>query len=50
VRWLGFEWAELRHASDYFRVLSRCALKLIRDGDAYVCDLSAEKCAPIAAP
>ena len=43
VRWLGFEWAELRHASDYFEVFYRSALKLIRDGKAFVCDLNAEQ-------
>ncbi len=43
VRWLGFEWDELRHASDYFGVLYECALKLIRDDKAFVCDLSAEQ-------
>jgi glutaminyl-tRNA synthetase len=42
VRWLGFEWHALRHASDYFEVLYRAAEKLIRKGKAYVCDLSAE--------
>ncbi len=42
VRWLGFEWAELRHASDYFDVFHASAEKLIRQGDAFVCDLSAE--------
>jgi glutaminyl-tRNA synthetase len=43
VHWLGFEWAELRHASDYFEVFYRSALKLIEDGNAYVCDLTAEQ-------
>ncbi|HVJ36515.1 MAG TPA: glutamine--tRNA ligase/YqeY domain fusion protein [Stenotrophomonas sp.] len=43
VRWLGFEWASLRHASDYFEVYYRAAQKLIRDGKAFVCDLSAEQ-------
>jgi glutaminyl-tRNA synthetase len=43
VRWLGFQWSELRHASDYFELIHRCALKLIRDGHAYVCDLSADE-------
>jgi glutaminyl-tRNA synthetase len=43
VKWLGFEWAELRHASDYFEVFYRSALKLIRLGVAYVDDLSAEE-------
>jgi glutaminyl-tRNA synthetase len=43
VRWLGFEWHELRHASDYFEVFYRSALKLIEDGVAYVDDLDAEQ-------
>ena len=43
VRWLGFDWAELRHASDYFEVYYLAAEKLIRQGDAYVCDLTAEQ-------
>src|SRR5687768_2735688 len=43
VHWLGFEWHDLRHASDYFAVLYLAAEKLIRQGDAFVCDLSAEQ-------
>nr|AGW45515.1 glutaminyl-tRNA synthetase [uncultured bacterium Lac36W] len=43
VRWLGFEWHDLRHASDYFEVFHLAAEKLIRQGDAFVCDLSAEQ-------
>jgi len=43
VHWLGFEWDELRHTSDYFEVLYVCAEKLIRDGHAFVCDLSADE-------
>ncbi len=43
VRWLGFEYAELRHASDYFEVFYRSALKLIEDDKAYVCDLTADE-------
>ncbi|WP_340570569.1 glutamine--tRNA ligase/YqeY domain fusion protein [Stenotrophomonas sp. G106K1] len=43
VRWLGFEWNELRHASDYFEAYYLAAEKLIADGKAYVCDLSAEE-------
>jgi glutaminyl-tRNA synthetase len=42
VRWLGFEWASLRHASDYFEVFYLAAGKLVAQGDAYVDDLSAE--------
>ncbi|WP_341809208.1 glutamine--tRNA ligase/YqeY domain fusion protein [Xanthomonas oryzae pv. oryzicola] len=43
VRWLGYDWAQLRHASDYFEVYYLAAQKLIRDGHAFVCDLSAEQ-------
>ena len=43
VRWLGFDWASLRHASDYFGVYYLAARKLIADGKAFVCDLSAEE-------
>ena len=43
VRWLGFEWDTLRHTSDYFEVLYLCAEKLVRDGKAFVCDLSADE-------
>jgi len=43
VHWLGFDWHDLRHASDYFDVLYLAAEKLIRQGDAFVCDLTAEQ-------
>ncbi|HET8819456.1 MAG TPA: glutamine--tRNA ligase/YqeY domain fusion protein [Xanthomonadaceae bacterium] len=43
VRWLGFDWAELRHASDYFEVFYLAAEKLIAQGDAFVCDLTADQ-------
>jgi len=43
VRWLGYDWHELRHASDYFEVFYRSAIKLIEDGKAYVDDLSPEE-------
>lgn len=43
VRWLGFDWHALRHASDYFEVLYLAAEKLVARGDAFVCDLSAEQ-------
>ncbi|NCT68995.1 MAG: glutamine--tRNA ligase/YqeY domain fusion protein [Rhodanobacteraceae bacterium] len=42
VHWLGFEWDELRHSSDYFEILYLGAEKLIQLGKAFVCDLSAE--------
>jgi glutaminyl-tRNA synthetase len=44
VRWLGFDWENrLFYASDYFDQLFEWALKLIRDGKAYVCDLTADE-------
>nr|WP_146390452.1 glutamine--tRNA ligase/YqeY domain fusion protein [Allorhodopirellula solitaria] len=43
VRWLGFEWDELHFASDYFEQLYAWAEKLVTDGNAYVCDLTAEQ-------
>ena len=43
VRWLGFEWNSLRHASDYFEVFYLAAERLIRQGDAFVCDLTADE-------
>ncbi|MBT2116165.1 glutamine--tRNA ligase/YqeY domain fusion protein [Dyella sp. LX-66] len=43
VRWLGYEWHDLRHASDYFEVFYLAAVKLIEDGHAYVDDLNAEE-------
>ncbi len=36
IRWLGFQWDELRYASDYFEDLYGLALRLIDAGDAYV--------------
>ncbi|MDR0854228.1 MAG: glutamine--tRNA ligase/YqeY domain fusion protein [Clostridiales Family XIII bacterium] len=43
VRWLGFEWDELRYASDYFEKMYSCAVTLITKGLAYVDDLSADE-------
>ncbi|MFU8890997.1 MAG: glutamine--tRNA ligase/YqeY domain fusion protein [Anaerosomatales bacterium] len=44
VRWLGFDWGEhLYFASDYFEQLYAWAVHLIRDGKAYVDDLSADE-------
>ncbi|HEU0155945.1 MAG TPA: glutamate--tRNA ligase family protein, partial [Stellaceae bacterium] len=41
LRWLGFDWGpHLYHASDYFEQLYDWAELLIRDGKAYVDDLS----------
>ncbi|MDM8526575.1 glutamine--tRNA ligase/YqeY domain fusion protein [Anaerolineales bacterium HSG24] len=44
IRWLGFDWEDrLYYASDYFEQLYEFALKLIKDGYAYVDSLSAEE-------
>ena len=40
IRWLGFEWAKVCFASDYFEQLFDWACQLIESGDAYVDDLS----------
>lgn len=46
VRWLGFDWGEhLYYASDYFDKLYEFAEILIKDGKAYVCDLSVQEIA-----
>ena len=42
VRWLGFEWNELRHASDYFQQLYEYAVHLVKNGNAYVDSQDAE--------
>ena len=43
LQWLGFKWDGLYYASDYFQQLYEWAIQLIKDGKAYVCDLSANE-------
>ena len=44
VRWLGFDWgARLFYASDYFEQMYGYAVHLVREGKAFVCDLTAEQ-------
>lgn len=44
IQWLGADWKDhLYFASDYFDQMYECAVKLIRKGKAFVCDLSAEE-------
>ncbi|HSK10406.1 MAG TPA: glutamine--tRNA ligase/YqeY domain fusion protein [Vicinamibacterales bacterium] len=44
VHWLGFDWGDrLYHASDYFGRIYEYTVGLIRDGKAYVDDLSADE-------
>ena len=43
VRWLGFEWDNLCFASDYFQQMYDLAVQLIEQGDAFICDLTADE-------
>ncbi len=43
IEWLGFKWYEIHYASDFFDVIYEKAVKLIKDGKAFVCDLSADE-------
>ncbi|RXZ00512.1 glutamine--tRNA ligase/YqeY domain fusion protein [Fictibacillus sp. S7] len=43
VAWLGYEWENLRYASDYFEEMYKRAVLLIKKGKAYVDDLSIEE-------
>ena len=43
IRWLGFEWASVHYASDYFDQLYEWAVALIKKGLAYVDDQTQEE-------
>ncbi len=43
IRWLGFQWANVFYGSDYFDTCYELAVKLIKKGVAYVCDLSKDE-------
>lgn len=44
VKWLGFQWdGKVKYTSDYFDQLYDWAIHLIKNGLAFVCDLSAEQ-------
>ena len=44
ILWLGADWGDhLYFASDYFDQMYECAVKLIKKGKAFVCDLSPEE-------
>lgn len=45
INWLGFKWGNIYYASDYFQQLWDLAVKLIKDGKAYVDEQSAEEIA-----
>lgn len=43
ISWLGFHWARICYGSDYFDTCYELAVKLIKDGKAYVCDLNKDE-------
>lgn len=43
IRWLGYDWDKMCYGSDYFDTCYELAVKLIKDGKAYVCDLDKEQ-------
>lgn len=43
VLWLGYKWENIKYATDYFQQNYEIAVKLIKEGKAYVCDLSPEE-------
>ncbi len=43
IRWLGYEWDKLCYGSDYFEECYEFAVKLIKEGKAYVCDLDKDQ-------
>lgn len=45
IQWLGFKWSDEFYASDYFEKLYEFALKLIKDGLAYVDDSTSQEIA-----
>ncbi len=45
IEWLGFKWGDIYHASDYFQQLWDFAVRLIKEGKAYVDEQSSEQIA-----
>lgn len=43
IEWLGFKWGKVLFASDYFDDMYDAAIKLIKKGKAFVCDLTADE-------
>ena len=44
IKWLGFDWENREfYASDYFEQLYEWAVKMIKDGKAYVCHMTADE-------
>lgn len=45
IKWLGYDWANIYYASDYFSQLWDFAIELIKEGKAYIDEQSAEEIA-----
>ena len=45
IQWLGFQWGHIYHASDYFQQLWDFAVRLIKEGKAYVDEQTSEQIA-----
>ncbi len=45
IEWLGFKWGNIYHASDYFQKLWDFAVRLIKEGKAYVDEQTSEQIA-----
>lgn len=45
IEWLGFKWGDIYHASDYFQKLWNFAVRLIKEGKAYVDEQTSEQIA-----
>ena len=45
IQWLGFKWGEIYHASDYFQQLWDFAVRLIKEGKAYIDEQTSEEIA-----
>ena len=43
IKWLGFSWSNVFYGSDYFETCYELAVKLIKKGAAYVCDLTKDE-------
>ena len=45
IQWLGFKWGRICHASDYFQQLYDFAVRLIKEGKAYIDEQTSEEIA-----
>jgi glutaminyl-tRNA synthetase len=43
IRWMGFQWAHLNYASDYFGKMYECCEELIKKGLAFACEMTPDE-------